>query len=397
MELDSPSRFANYQLKLRGNQPILLNDSSRAWLVQSGIIALFAVLVKNSVPVGSRRYLFSCEPGEALFSIVPDTEEPERGILAVAVAETELLQISPEQWQELVAESNDRARALVVGWIGKFSGVVAGLDMELSRLDTSAIQDLDSLRPTNTWLYNHLCHAINLLEQQEQAEAIVNLQARERFNHQATAEAFGELASLLPTRRDRASQGNARHGILSDKSEYLPLYVAASAVGEALGITISPPHSSENLNRLRDPLEAIARASRIRIRRVLLTDYWWNSDTGPLLAYTRDSNRPVALLPVSAGRYEIFDPVEKSRTSVDAQSARTLAPAAYMFYQPLPEKKLQVLDLLKFALAGRAQDLLAVLWTSIAITLLGMFTPIATAILFDYAIPDADRGYYLGD
>ena len=45
-----------------------------------------------------------------------------------------------------------------------------------------------------------------------------------------------------------------------------PLLVAAGAVGKALGVSINPPAQSENLPRLKEPLEAIARASRLRMR-----------------------------------------------------------------------------------------------------------------------------------
>ncbi|MHC5731714.1 MAG: NHLP bacteriocin export ABC transporter permease/ATPase subunit, partial [Nostoc sp.] len=102
--------------------------------------------------------------------------------------------------------------------------------------------------------------------------------------------------------------------------EGTPLLVAAGAVGRAMGIKIRPPSRSENLKRLKEPLEAIVRASRIRMRRVLLRDNWWEKDSGALIAYIQD-NRPVALLPISPTHYEIFDPVERTRVRVDEQIA----------------------------------------------------------------------------
>ena len=74
-----------------------------------------------------------------------------------------------------------------------------------------------------------------------------------------------------------------------------------------------PPAPSEHPATLREPLEAIARASHLRLRRVRLTDTWWQRDSGPLLAYTLADHRPVALLPVSATRYVLFDPVRGTR------------------------------------------------------------------------------------
>ena len=103
----------------------------------------------------------------------------------------------------------------------------------------------------------------------------------------------------------------------------------------------------------------------------------------------------MALLPVSATSYEIFDPVERTRVPLDARSASTLAPVAYMFYRSLPDKVLKAVDLFRFALKGRGRDLLVILLTGIAATLLGMLTPQATAILIDNAIRDSDRGLLL--
>lgn len=160
-------------------------------------------------------------------------------------------------------------------------------------------------------------------------------------------------------------------------------------VGKALGITICPPATSEDLRRVREPLDAIARASRVRIRRITLGDRWWQKDSGALLAYTLD-NRPVALLPISDTDYEIIDPLGQTRGRCDRQTAATLSPTAYTFYRPLPEN-LKPFNLIQFALQGHFKELFSVLFTGIAATLLGMITPQATAILIARAIPDADQ------
>ncbi|MCY7276813.1 MAG: hypothetical protein LH702_24545 [Phormidesmis sp. CAN_BIN44] len=168
------------------------------------------------------------------------------------------------------------------------------------------------------------------------------------------------------------------------------LMIAVGAVGRSLGITISPPAQSEDLRRMQDPLSAIARASRIRIRCVTLRDDWWQKDSGALLAYRLDDTQsgklcPVALLPISDTRYELVDPLNQTRMPCNSQVAATLAPTAYTFYRPLPEE-LKPIRLLQFAIRGHLKELLVVLLTGIAATLLGMITPQATAMLIDHAI-----------
>ncbi|MBH8563491.1 NHLP bacteriocin export ABC transporter permease/ATPase subunit [Nostoc sp. CENA67] len=414
-------------------------------------MALFAVTVKDGVIEGTRHYLCSMNQGEALFGTAASSGHSQRQILAVPMGEIELLQVHHESFRELIANGDVRAIALVESWLKQLStalspiptpaiqiktdgsrrfslsngqtfqpepGVVcwvqinegtvnflgfdeltlgsstvtfplnekmwleAGDTVQLATITTSEIDNPNIILTGLSQLNTQLLRCIDILEHQEAQEELMRLRDRQRLNRQVTAEALGELASTL----------NYQDGDFF--IEGTPLLVAAGAVGRAMGVKIKPPARSENLKRLKEPLEAIVRASRIRMRRVLLRDNWWEKDCGSLLAYTQD-NRPVALLPVSANHYEIFDPVERTRARVDERVASTLAPVAYMFYRSLPDQVLGALTLLQFALKGHVRDILTIFLTGIAVTLLGMLTPQATAIIMDNAIPDSDRGLLL--
>ncbi|NEQ06457.1 MAG: NHLP bacteriocin export ABC transporter permease/ATPase subunit [Moorea sp. SIO4E2] len=189
-----------------------------------------------------------------------------------------------------------------------------------------------------------------------------------------TEKALRELASILNPTAD-IPEGET------------PLLIAVGAIGKALGITIRPAAKSENANTL----DAIARASGFRTRRVTLTGNWWKTDCGPLLAFTKEENQPVALLPLKATKYEILDPVELTRTPLNRNTATTIAAIAYTFYRPLPDKEITVWDILQFTIRGRAPDLLKILGVGVVATLFGMLTPQITGILIDSAIPDAKR------
>ncbi|MEM6427404.1 MAG: NHLP bacteriocin export ABC transporter permease/ATPase subunit, partial [Cyanobacteria bacterium P01_D01_bin.128] len=206
--------------------------------------------------------------------------------------------------------------------------------------------------------------------------------ARQQLDHEATQSTVQDLAAVLRS---------AEPLLYGDED---PLLVAAGAVGRAMGVSIEPPAVSEDLDRLKEPLEAIARASQLRLRRVLLRGQWWIQDGGPLIAYTRGDRRPVALLPVGASAYELFDPAaiapdgtRPARPAVDAAVAQSLDPLAFVFYRPLPSGPLNVLSLLGFALQGRQRDWISVLLTGVAATLVGMVVPQATAVLIDEAVP----------
>ena len=189
-----------------------------------------------------------------------------------------------------------------------------------------------------------------------------------------TEKALRELASIL-------------HSTAHLPQGETPLLIAVGAVGKALGITIRPAAKSENS----PTLAGIARASGFRTRRVTLTPNWWKTDCGPLLAFTKQGNMPVALLPVQATKYEILEPVELTRIPVNRDSASRLAATAYTFYRPFPDREINVLDILQFAFRGRIPDVIKICSVGIIATLLGMLTPQITGILIDYAIPDANR------
>jgi ATP-binding cassette subfamily C protein len=435
--------------KITGNEPILLNDPETVWLVRSGAIAVFAVTVSNNLITGNRHYLFNCEPTEVLFGTLPSVVNSNRQILAVPMGETELLKVDRQYFDFLVARGDTQIDTWVKSWLHKLQDalsitslpliqvkaakaarfslsdgqtwqpeadilwvkiqqgyvhwlgreeltlthatatipfnqgmwLVADGDVQLTTKTTATLQDSEQLLEGMSQLHKLLLNYVSFQTQQEQAAELQRLDAQENLNRQVTVTALSELAAplMLPSSQIFTSD--------------TPLLVAAGAVGRALGITIKPPAASEDLSRVKEPLEAIARASRLRLRQVLLRDNWWSTDCGALVAY--QESQPVALLPLSGSRYEMLDPVTQTRQTVTAQNAESFNPIAYMFYRSLPDKALNVVDVLRFAVSGRVKDLLMIVLTGIAATLLGMLTPHTTGILIDNAIPDSDRGLLL--
>jgi NHLM bacteriocin system ABC transporter ATP-binding protein len=432
--------------QLRGNQPILLDDPRTVWVVQSGSVAIFAVPLLGSAAGGGRRYLFNTEPGHGLFGHAP-TAQSSFQLLAVAIGEAELIKLEPAYFNQLVDGDQEQVARWVNGWIqllaallspvnpsseesdhsstrkSLISGqvfspaseeviwltiqqgtaewlgienlvldstsgpfplckgmpIVAREPVQLRLRPTEALPEPDCLRNGLATLHNWVLHYLQLAAQQELETEGKRLRAQEKLNQQVTQEAFQNLASTLGPPETELLLGSE------------PLLVAMGAVGKALGVTIRPPSQSTDSRQLRNPLEAIARASRLRMRQVLLRGQWWEKDCGPLLGFTRQDNRPIALLPTGAARYIIFDPEQQSSLPLQVENAPELAPTAFMFYRPLPERVLKAVDVIQFALKGRQRDLITILITGIVVTLLGMLTPQATAILMDNAIPDGDR------
>ncbi|MCI0348833.1 MAG: hypothetical protein L0Z53_05350, partial [Acidobacteriales bacterium] len=126
----------------------------------------------------------------------------------------------------------------------------------------------------------------------------------------------------------------------------------------------------------------------------MLRGTWWTEENGPLLAFTVSGKRPIALLPDRSGRYECFDPSDSRRHAVNSEFAATLEPTAYSFYRSFGEKR-GAWDLIRFGLQGYRRDIRTILLCAILVTLFGMVTPQATALLIAHAIPDADRSLLL--
>ncbi|WP_341530020.1 NHLP family bacteriocin export ABC transporter peptidase/permease/ATPase subunit [Nostoc sp. UHCC 0302] len=252
--------------------------------------------------------------------------------------------------------------------------------------------DLDSLLNSLSQLQTYFLNCINLLQYRQIDTELLRFQNRERLERQVMQATLTELASVLQYSQGKTSNNSLSVTSIKPLDPNQALLVAAGAVGKALGIKIRSPNTSQNLQQMQDSVEAIARATHIRVRRIKLPKNWWRKDCGPMLGYTLEGNLPVALLPVSDNRYELYTPGEQRRITVDAQIATGLvAPTAYVFYRPFPSEQLKTFGLLRFALQGHYKELIIMTLTGISVTLLGMLTPQATAILIDKAIPDANR------
>ncbi len=440
--------------KIKSNQPFLLLDPQVVWLVLSGQVSVFATQVSNQKPTGERRYLFSINPGEVLWG-VPVTQQ--LGILAVGLEDVELQQLSMEDFGAEIARGNPGSMALLEGWLqhlgatlaleslqkpltpentqlspcslatpysletnqliqpppnqiiwvkvtqgrtswGGFADLLLDRDSpwfplvkgtwltaqsptEINVIPTLACPNREQLTASLEIFHSYFCYALDFYAQEKKQAEFRRFQAREQLNQQLTSSALDKLASVLQPQQINVERTGT------------PLLIAAGAVGRVQKIKIQPPAASEDPSLLQDPLEAIARASQCRIRRVQLAGNWWQQEHGPILAYTTERNSPVALLPdrEKGKGYLLFDPVGETRTTVTKAVAQTIATTAYVFYRPLPLVVDKIVQLFQFGIEGYQQDILLIILVGALTTILGMIVPQATGMLIDRAIPDSDR------
>lgn len=259
-------------------------------------------------------------------------------------------------------------------------------------VSTDKLEQPEQLPCSLALLHRYFLSYFAQVLQQQTEIAYERFQQRNQLNLQVAESAFDSLAKVLDTKVTKAKIADTE--ILASGNSLL---IAAGAVGRARNINIKPPSDAEDLNRVKDPLEAIARASLFRTRRVTLAGKWWQEEHGALLGYRLRDRSPIALLPNRnnwlnrRANYSLFAPESQQKQDIDEVTAEDVSPEAYMFYRPLPPSMSKAIEVFRFGVRSYEPELAAILVLGVIGSLLGMVTPQATAILINNAIPDGDR------
>jgi len=438
-------------LELSSNSAFSAEDPEKVWVVVAGTLDLFLVDSGGNGFVGPRSHIIRLHRGGALFGFYP-ADRTGAGLLANPGPETKLLCLEKAQLQNTAGQLEKQWwLGLLEQWITTLGTAVADSVAPKSFLRLSAGQEvafedepgavlaLEQLlwvRPVqgttrflgtdvvpalalnqyfpvtrHTWLQcaPHTTLACSdtqsWLEQDREWVGLrafselmraylihrrKNQEERERSRMLASAEADGlriqQALLTLAAPLKESGQELEGAGISGD-----PLLRACEAVGRASRITIQAPLGSLAAIKQRDPVSAIAKASGIRMRLVLLRERWWNQDHGPILAFLASDNRPVALLPRSPTDYQMFDPTLDQIVNVTPELAADIKESGYVFYRHFPAQPLKIIDLFGFALVGCRRDIVMIVVMGIGVGLLALLPPIFTGIIFDDVIPGAQR------
>ena len=135
-------------------------------------------------------------------------------------------------------------------------------------------------------------------------------------------------------------------------------------------------------------------ASGVRARRVRFESggSWWRGDSTALLAFRARDGQPVALLPGMFGSYREIDPVSKRSVRVTADRAGALEQEAWMFYRPLPARKVNPGDLLRIALHGSAGDLARLVIAGLPGGLIKLLPALALGFVANHIVAGGSAG-----
>lgn len=442
----------SHAMPAQANAPFLLNGQDRVWWIQSGQVEIFAVTLQDGRQTGARNHMFTAATGQILFGLNRSVCESGTGFLAVGNIETRLkclpmtdfrnfMQESDlasaageriEQWvqslsrgistsfpsqsdvfleteTQLTLPSNTRASARKgVVWIRPDAGHASFLGLEdipvtreprffplaeTAWILTSSQVVLTTMSSRHVcqsqWIWSGLdffhqvaCRCQEINRNLSAVDAHNLIKGRENRDGKRMNRAFLRLTSISETRQIRE--------FLPSDSDH-PLLTACQMVGKSIGVSIVAPSGPQIKEDGQITLDDIARASRIRIRQVTLQGKWWKNDSDALIGFTGKEKIPLALLPLSSSRYVAVNPHTGTRQVIDRQAADSLSPIAYKFYRPLPNRSLTPWDVAGIGIRRCKKDFFTVALTGILGALLGVATPVMTALIFDYIIPESSR------
>lgn len=420
-----------------GNRPFFLDDKEYLWIVESGALDIFVLLISpEGREISNRKHICTITRGNAAFGA-----GSLKGMKLLAVGEDGTCVLKKKMDQpgdaSLAAYLDNwiecTAQGMTVGELSprNFRMLEPGSELELEKGNHIISMDdtlwvsisggtltfpgevelppipCDTLFPLSRhlWLQVEESGTVRTITTKTCLSDTTAFHGLEMFHQYALMYIRKRLDKRIQAELDRLNKKELSESrIFNNALESLATVVAREEkykgevdddvligacriIGNELGMEIKAPVYARDEAKLHDPVTAIARASRVRIRTVSLKGTWWKQDNGPLLAF-RDGH-PVALLQVSPTKYRLLDSVSRTGEPVTAEVAASLDPDGYTFYKPFPEKSLNAVDILKFGLHWCRSDLKQFLVWCMATGVLGMLIPIATGILFNHIIPEA--------
>ncbi len=183
-------------------------------------------------------------------------------------------------------------------------------------------------------------------------------------------------------------EGARRMGLKTDQRLPVTDNIAVHQILRELKI-VDYELEDDELKSLEEQLKDIVHSHGIMMREVKLKDSWWKEYTGPVLGRTKQGTL-VALLPSWTGlSYSYIN--EEGKWQKMTRKQDTLADKGYVFTKALPLRELELFDLLKFIWQSVSSSSLAyMLVAALLVVLLGMFTPMASKLVFDTVIPAGD-------
>ena len=205
------------------------------------------------------------------------------------------------------------------------------------------------------------------------------IKERRKRDQDNFADAMDEICAVI-TRKEIGS--GARNMEANERSQ------VEWAVGQILEYYhLKARDLPESMKNFADQLEYLCRPYGIMRRSVRLERDWYKNAVGVYLGTTKDGTK-VALIPNWFGGYHYIEARTGRKIFINKYTVQQLKEEAICFYKPFPAKKLSISVLMRYILESvPASDYICAMAVVGFTTLLGMFAPRITHLLFEKVIP----------
>jgi NHLM bacteriocin system ABC transporter ATP-binding protein len=216
-----------------------------------------------------------------------------------------------------------------------------------------------------------------------------NIHSKVQREEQKLSATLFQVSEILSAKGDKGSEFNRTDNSARQSTGILE---TCQVIGEATGFRFHAPKFMDSYSdSVLNQLHAITQASKVRVRTVILRDNWWEEESGHMLAFLKEEQRPVALIQRNSHTYILKDVLNKSETVVTKKIAETLDPISYTFFYAFDEPMTSLKKVWKFAIQGVKKDAKFLIIIALIGSLVGLLVPVLTGTIFDDVIPDADR------
>ena len=158
-----------------------------------------------------------------------------------------------------------------------------------------------------------------------------------------------------------------------------------------------PVEIPESVTKPSEQLDYCMRPYGLMSRTVELEDHWYSDSFGPILAFTREGGKPVALLPGTITGYRYTDPVTGQRIRLNRKTAEQFDNEAICFYRPLPQKQLSIPDLILYMKnCISISDIVLIAGSTFVLSAVGLLMPRITRMLTGPILSSGRQDVLLG-
>lgn len=159
---------------------------------------------------------------------------------------------------------------------------------------------------------------------------------------------------------------------------------------------LKPVEIPESITEPREALDYALRPYGIMYREVELTEKWYKDAYGPMIGRLGEAT-PMALLPHNVSGYYYKDPDTGQNVRINKSNAGKIHTQALVFYKPLPQKKLGIVDLLYYMRSCISMsDYVMVIAATLTMTFINLLMPRITKAITGPVLNSGSRTALIG-